>query len=51
MVEDIAQKMKTAYNKYYLQENYFGDPYPELIDFFENYPTRGKLLDVGCGQV
>ena len=50
MVKHIAQKMKTAYDKYYLQENYFGDPYPELIDFFENYPTRGNLLDVGCGQ-
>jgi 2-polyprenyl-3-methyl-5-hydroxy-6-metoxy-1,4-benzoquinol methylase len=49
-VKDISQKMKTAYDKYYLQENYFGDPYPELIDFFENYPARGNLLDVGCGQ-
>lgn len=42
--------MKTAYDKYYSTENYFGDPYPELIDFFEKIPTRGTLLDVGCGQ-
>lgn len=29
---------------------YFGNPFPELIEFFSRQPVRGKLLDVGCGQ-
>ena len=42
--------MAVAYDKYYQTANLFGDPYPELIDFFKNYPQRGRLLDLGCGQ-
>ncbi len=42
--------MKVAYDKYYQTENLFGEPYPELITFYANYPERGKLLDLGCGQ-
>ncbi|MDN5212226.1 methyltransferase domain-containing protein [Fulvivirgaceae bacterium BMA12] len=42
--------MAVAYDKYYQTANLFGDPYPELIDFFKNYPQRGQLLDMGCGQ-
>ena len=42
--------MKVAYDKYYLTENLFGEPYPELIDFFAKYPNKGKVLDLGCGQ-
>lgn len=38
------------YNEYYQTENLFGDPYPELIQFFRNLPSRGTLLDLGCGQ-
>lgn len=38
------------YNKYYKTENLCGEPDAELIDFFKNYKTRGKLIDVGCGQ-
>lgn len=38
------------YDKHYQTEDLFGDPYPELITFFENYPTRGRALDLGCGQ-
>lgn len=38
------------YNKYYLQENLFGEPYKELLEFFNNYEPKGKLLDIGCGQ-
>ena len=38
------------YNKYYKTESLFGEPYKELIDFFKKYKTRGKLIDVGCGQ-
>jgi tellurite methyltransferase len=38
------------YNKYYKTRNLFGEPYPELISFFEKYPKKGKVLDLGCGQ-
>ncbi len=42
--------MTATYDKYYQTENLFGDPYPELIEFFANYPKKGKVLDLGCGQ-
>ena len=42
--------MTIAYDKYYQTENLFGEPYPELIEFFAEYPKKGKLLDLGCGQ-
>lgn len=42
--------MYTSYNKYYKQEEYFGKPYPGLVDFFETYPERNVVLDLGCGQ-
>ncbi len=42
--------MSKLYDTYYETENLFGDPYPELIDFFEEYSSRGKVLDLGCGQ-
>lgn len=42
--------MTVVYDKHYKTENLFGEPYPELIDFFSNYPTKGKVLDLGCGQ-
>lgn len=42
--------MALAYDKYYQTEDLFGDPYPELMAFFSNYPRRGKVLDLGCGQ-
>ena len=42
--------MTNAYDKYYQHPDYFGVAYPELIDFFQNFKFRGKLLDMGCGQ-
>jgi 2-polyprenyl-3-methyl-5-hydroxy-6-metoxy-1,4-benzoquinol methylase len=42
--------MAETYDKYYQTENLFGEPYPELIAFLTNYPKRGKVLDLGCGQ-
>jgi len=42
--------MKVGYDKYYETENLFGNPYPELIDFYSNIKSKGKLLDLGCGQ-
>lgn len=42
--------MTVTYDNYYQTENLFGKPYPELINFFTQYPSRGKVLDLGCGQ-
>ncbi|MEM8967214.1 MAG: class I SAM-dependent methyltransferase [Bacteroidota bacterium] len=42
--------MKVTYDQYYQTENLFGEPYPELIEFFAKYPEKGKVLDLGCGQ-
>lgn len=42
--------MSITYDKYYQTENLFGMPYPELMAFFSEYPKKGKLLDLGCGQ-
>lgn len=42
--------MTVAYDKYYETENLFGNPYPELIEFFAEYSKKGKVLDLGCGQ-
>ena len=44
------QKMKIEYDKYYQTENLFGEPYPELINFYSKIQEKGKLLDLGCGQ-
>lgn len=42
--------MTVTYDKYYQTENLFGEPYPELIEFFAEFPKKGKVLDLGCGQ-
>ena len=42
--------MTVTYDKYYQTENLFGEPYPELIEFFTECPKKGKVLDLGCGQ-
>jgi ribosomal-protein-alanine N-acetyltransferase len=31
-------------------ENLFGHPYQELQDYFKDYPQKGSVLDLGCGQ-
>lgn len=46
----IKAKMSVVYDKYYQTENLFGEPYSELIEFFADYPKKGKVLDLGCGQ-
>ena len=43
-------EMEVTYDKYYQTENLFGEPYPELIEFMSDYPKKGKVLDLGCGQ-
>ena len=40
----------SSYDKQYKTVNLFGEPYPELIDFFSTHTKRGKLLDLGSGQ-
>ncbi|MEM9053448.1 MAG: methyltransferase domain-containing protein [Bacteroidota bacterium] len=30
--------------------NYFGNPFPEVLKFFESRETMESVLDVGCGQ-
>ncbi|MCB0107311.1 MAG: class I SAM-dependent methyltransferase [Caldilineaceae bacterium] len=40
----------TAYDKHYREENLFGEPYPEFVDFITHWPYRGRALDLGCGQ-
>ena len=42
--------MTVTYDNYYQTENLFGEPYPELIEFMSDYPKKGKVLDLGCGQ-
>ncbi|MEZ4951696.1 MAG: methyltransferase domain-containing protein, partial [Saprospiraceae bacterium] len=42
--------MPEAYDKYYQTEDLFGSPYPELIAFFTKLPSKGNVLDLGCGQ-
>ncbi|MBI9009206.1 MAG: class I SAM-dependent methyltransferase [Tenericutes bacterium] len=39
-----------SYDKHYKDKNYFGNSYQELISFFRDYPNKGKVLDLGCGQ-
>ncbi|MGY5873683.1 MAG: class I SAM-dependent methyltransferase [Candidatus Thorarchaeota archaeon] len=38
------------YDKYYEEEHHFGGPYPDLVKFFAENSSRGKILDLGCGQ-
>lgn len=39
-----------GYDKYYSTPDFFGDPYPELIEFFTRFEPKTSLLDLGCGQ-
>lgn len=38
------------YDQYYQQEQYFGQPYPELLAYFKREDKTASILDVGCGQ-
>ena len=35
---------------YTFNPEYFGNPFPKVIEYFERQKDRGKVLDVGCGQ-
>jgi len=49
-IEKKIHYMSNSYNTYYKDDNYFGKPYPGLVNFFKNYPERNTVLDLGCGQ-
>ncbi len=38
------------YNKYYQKRDYFGKPYPELIEYINRLDRTNKIIDLGCGQ-
>lgn len=40
----------SSYNDYYKKHNYFGKPYPELIEYFKSQDKELTVLDLGCGQ-
>jgi len=43
--------LRMNYDRVYTANtNYFGKPFPELLNFFEHQKQKGCLLDVGCGQ-
>jgi tellurite methyltransferase len=41
---------RKSYDLEYRQQDLFGKPYEELVDFFANCPRKGRVLDLGCGQ-
>lgn len=41
---------KTTYDSHYQTPEYFGKPYPELVDFFKKLNKNQTILDMGCGQ-
>jgi SAM-dependent methyltransferase len=42
--------LKNAYDKYYIEQDYFGEPYPGLVEFFKKHEPKCTVLDLGCGQ-
>ncbi len=40
----------SLYNKHYQKQNYFGEPYPELLEYFNKLDRELTVLDLGCGQ-
>ncbi len=40
----------SSYNKYYQKRDYFGKPYPELLEYFSRFDRKLIVLDLGCGQ-
>ena len=48
----IKGKSVTQYDKKYrIENNLFGQPYPEFVAFVKEYATIGHAaLDLGCGQ-
>ena len=49
MINTLGSEVEASY-KYYIEEDYFGKSYKELIEFFSHYEPKGTVLDLGCGQ-
>jgi len=45
--KEIENSFDDTYNE---NQEMFGHPYKELQDYFNSYPIRGNVLDLGCGQ-
>jgi len=39
--------LMAGYDKYYQTTDLFGEPYPELIEFFARYEPKGKVIVLG----
>lgn len=39
-----------SYDKYYKKENYFGNSYEGVLNFFNTLDNKGTLCDLGAGQ-
>jgi len=42
--------MNSIYDELYESPNYYGNPMPQVIDFFRSSKKSVRVLDVGCGQ-
>jgi SAM-dependent methyltransferase len=40
----------SEYNKYYQKRDFFGKPYPELLEYINRFDRTNKIIDLGCGQ-
>jgi SAM-dependent methyltransferase len=40
----------SSYDTYYKDLNYFGNPYPELLNYFKSLNKDLKVINLGCGQ-
>lgn len=43
-------RMAYNYDNDYNTPDYFGKPIPDVLNFYQNHPVRGNLLDIGAGQ-
>lgn len=42
--------MISDHDNYYQQDNYYGEPSPEIIELLKKINPKANLLDIGCGQ-
>ena len=50
MKNDQPESEHSFDEAYKEKKEMFGHPYKELQDYFNNYPIKGSVLDLGCGQ-
>jgi len=50
MQKRTSLRTRAIYDKEYQTPDLFGEPYQELLNFFNKLSRRGKFLDLGCGQ-